>query len=237
MTAAPRFTVPRDDRRECALYRIMVVHPITGKIVLGYIGETGRMPWVRFMEHLYDQPWGDTIVGHPHVDPRVFSGKSEVLAAEEAAVLAEKPLYNDEYQRHAPHRIPQWTAREQRAERDRMRGAVTPDWAANGQAAGRPAPVANGQSKSSSAKDKRRLGWAAGWLAVTLTAWLTLALSTGTLAAPWTVWPILSAGVCAEPLVLLYRGGRKRQTWRVRKGLALAIAVATVVLLVMVWQG
>lgn len=128
----PRFAVPRTDRRDCALYRIMVVHPTTGKVVLGYIGETARMPFTRFVEHLYDQPWGDTIVGHPHVDPRPFAGKSQVCAAEEAAVLAENPLYNVEYQRGAPHQIPQWTAREQRAERDRQRGTVTPDWSAKG---------------------------------------------------------------------------------------------------------
>lgn len=178
MTAAPRFTVPRDDRRDCALYRIMVVHPVTGKVVLGYIGETGRMPFTRFMEHLYDQPWGDTIVGHPHVDARVFSSKAEVLAAEKAATLAEKPLYPIEYQRGAPHQIPQWTAREQRAERDRLRGTVTPDWAAKGAAAtAGPARSVAPRTRPSklSPRWRRRRNWAvgltSGWLALTLLLW------------------------------------------------------------------
>jgi hypothetical protein len=175
MPTAPRFTVPRDDRRDCALYRIMVVHPVTGKVVLGYIGETGRMPFTRFMEHLYDQPWGDTIVGHPHVDPRVFASKAEVLAAEEAAVLAEKPLYNIDYQKGAPHQIPQWTAREQRAERDRQRGTVTPDWAAKGTGALPRTAASSARRPRLSPRWRRRRDWAiglsAGWLAGTLLLW------------------------------------------------------------------
>lgn len=174
MTAAPRFAVPRDDRRDCALYRVMVVHPVTGKVVLGYIGETGRMPFTRFMEHLYDQPWGDTIVGHPHVDPRVFAGKAQVLAAEQAAVIAEKPLYNIKYQKGAPHQIPQWTAREQRAERDRRRGAATPDWAAKKAVRIDPVvPVVPSRvwPRVKAVLRSRWTWWLAAWTLSTVVAW------------------------------------------------------------------
>lgn len=229
MTAAPRFTVPRDDRRECALYRIYVLHPVTGKVVLGYIGETARQPWTRFMEHLYDQPWGDTIVGHPHVDPRVFSGKPAVLAAEGAAVLTEKPLYNVEYQKGAPHAIPQWTAREQRAARDQKRGAVTPDWTAKGQQVTDQLVV---RTKPMNPNVKRRLAWTAAWFTTFAAVWVVLALAVGPhWHLPWREWPILAAGLCAEPLVLLARAGGRRKTRDLRQVLAGLIAVATVVLM------
>lgn len=217
MTAAPRFTVPRDDRRDCALYRIMVVHPVTGKVVLGYIGETGRMPFTRFMEHLYDQPWGDTIVGHPHVDPRVFAGKAQVLAAEEAAVLAEKPLYNIEWQKGARHAIPQWTAREQRAERDRKRGTVTPDWAAKGTtpAAPRARSAAWSARRSRlSPRWRRRRNWAAGlaagWLVVTLLLWW--AVSAAAVHVPGRTYPIAALALTAMLPVSRLRRRRDAKT-------------------------
>lgn len=197
---APRFAVPRSDRRDCALYRIMVIHPTTGKVVLGYIGETGRMPFTRFMEHLYDQPWGDTIVGHPHIDPRTFVGKEQVLAVEKAAVLAEKPLYNIEYQKGAPHQIPQWTAREQRAERDRRRGAAVPDWTAKGDAPLRVDPVKPAKRRKLPPRWRRRRNWAAGlaalWLTLTLCLWLLDAICLHAV-MPGRTYPIAAAGLAS----------------------------------------
>lgn len=115
--------------RPCSLYRIYVLDPRTNykTIALGYVGETGRMPFTRFIEHLYEQPFGDTIVGHPEVDPRVFAGKDAVLAAERAAVEAEKPLYNDEFNRGNPNRITIPEAIRQRQRREAARG--NPNWA------------------------------------------------------------------------------------------------------------
>lgn len=110
----------RPDQRNCALYRIMVLDPATNytTVRLGYIGETARTAFTRFIEHLYEQPWADTIVGPPRVDPRMFVGKDAVLAAEKAAVEAELPLYNIEWNMGNPHRIPPWVMREQRQARD-----------------------------------------------------------------------------------------------------------------------
>lgn len=209
----PRFAVPRTDRRDCALYRIMVVHPTTGKVVLGYIGETARQPFTRFMEHLYDQPWGDTIVGHPHVDPRVFAGKAQVCAAEEAAVRAEKPLYNIEFQKGAPHQIPQWTAREQRAERDRQRGTVTPDWSAK---AGSVAA-----QHASPGRWREILGspwtwWLAGWLVVTLGALLAVTWLSDETGQDWTLrgrfWTAVILASAAVGWLWWRWSGRRR--WR-----------------------
>lgn len=84
---------PRTDLRECRLYRFWVEHPVTGEIVLGYIGETVRQPFERLMEHVDVQPWIDTVVRWER-DPQVFAGKDAVLRAEAAAIRAEKPLYN-----------------------------------------------------------------------------------------------------------------------------------------------
>lgn len=114
--------------RPCSLYRIYVLDPRTNykTITLGYIGETGRMPFTRFIEHLYEQPFGDTIVGHPEVDPRRFDGKDAVVAAEKAAVEAERPLYNIEFNMGNADRIRPWEAQEQRRRREAAKG--NPNW-------------------------------------------------------------------------------------------------------------
>jgi hypothetical protein len=125
MRGSPRYATDHSAvQRECALYRIYVLDPRTNykTICLGYIGETAREPFVRFLEHLYDQPFGDTIVGAPEVDPQRFTGKAEVLEAERLAVEAERPLYNHEWNLDNPDRIPIPVACRQRAERDRARG-------------------------------------------------------------------------------------------------------------------
>lgn len=133
MRGSPRYAADHSaDQRDCALYRIYVLDPRTNyrTVCLGYIGETAREPFVRFLEHLYERPFGDTIVGFPQVDPRVFAGKDEVLEAERLAVEAERPLYNYEWNLENPERIEIWRAREQRAERDaeraRQRGEPQP---------------------------------------------------------------------------------------------------------------
>lgn len=114
MTLPPQ---TNNGQRECALYRFWVLHPETGQRVLGYIGETARMPFQRLMEHIYQQPWADTIVAW-EVDSTVYPSKAAVLAAERAAILAERPLYNIEGNRGNPDRVPPWTAVEHRQRRE-----------------------------------------------------------------------------------------------------------------------
>lgn len=103
-------------QRDCALYRFWVSHPDTGQRALGYIGETARMPFQRLMEHIYDQPWADTIIAW-EVDQAVYPGKEAVWAAERAAIEAERPLYNIEHNRENPSRIRPWVAVAQRQAR------------------------------------------------------------------------------------------------------------------------
>jgi hypothetical protein len=123
---------PHADVRDCRLYRFRVYHPDDmylpaerRRVVVGYIGETVRQPLARLLEHLYDQPWADTIVGWD-VDPRIFPGKAAVLDAERAAVEAELPLYNVEWNRGNGHRVPPPVAIRQRRARDAARNA--PRW-------------------------------------------------------------------------------------------------------------
>jgi hypothetical protein len=127
-------------QRDCALYEIYVLDPRTNytTITRGYIGETAREPFVRFLEHLYEKDFADTIVGPPRV-VAAFNSKAEVLAAEEAAVRTKRPLYNIEYNMDNPQRIPPWTAREQRAARDAARATEG--------AAPAPAPVASPRAR------------------------------------------------------------------------------------------
>jgi hypothetical protein len=90
--------------QECRLYRFWGHHPRTRRVVLLYIGETGRRPMTRLLEHVYDQPWSGDITAW-QVDERVFAGKDSVLAAEREAIEAEWPLYNVEHNGGNPHRV------------------------------------------------------------------------------------------------------------------------------------
>lgn len=111
------------DLRDCHLYRFWVRHPITGERVLGYVGETVRQPLQRLIEHLYEQPWADTIIAW-EVDEVVYPGKDAVLAAEKFAVETELPSYNHEWNLNNPRRVEIWRAREQRWARDDAAGRV-----------------------------------------------------------------------------------------------------------------
>lgn len=118
---------PHADVRDCRLYRFRVYHPDdmglpaeSRRVVIGYIGETVRQPLARLLEHLYDQPWADTIVGWD-VDPRVFAGKKAVLRAESIAIYTKRPLYNVEQNTGNGDRIPPPLAIRQRRARDAVK--------------------------------------------------------------------------------------------------------------------
>jgi hypothetical protein len=114
---------PRADVRECRLYRFYVTDPLTGVEVLGYVGETGRQPSERLLEHLATQPWFDTVVRW-EIDPQRYWGKRAVLEAEAAAIRAELPLYNVKGNETNRDRIPPPSAIRQRRARDLQKGAV-----------------------------------------------------------------------------------------------------------------
>ena len=216
MTGRPYLSTPQ---RPCSLYRIMVLDPRTNytTITLGYIGETGRMPFTRFIEHLYEQPFGDTIVGHPQVDLRVFAGKDAVVAAEEAAVKAERPLYNYEFNLDNPDRITIPQAIEQRRRREAAKG--NPNWQPNQKGDRQPvtgaatAPAV-AQSPSHLARwwARRRwpvIGWGALW--VTLAALICALIARGPAAGvgdgSW-----VGAGAALTVVGLLMPKARRRRS-------------------------
>ena len=191
--------------RECRLYRFWVQHPVTGETVLGYIGETGRQPFERLLEHLATQPWFDTVVRW-EVDPQVYWGKQAVLEAEAAAIRTERPLYNYEGNLSNPYRIEIWRAKEQRLARDAQRNRQP--WEPRGKATPpAPAPV------------RARRRWrpwqksAVVCLAVVLAGWVGLVWRFDF--AVWWQPPAWSAGAVTAAR-LWWRLGRpiRPRTWR-----------------------
>lgn len=198
---------PHADVRDCRLYRIRVYHPDDmmlpahqRRIVLGYLGETARQPAVRLIEHIMDQPWADTFVGYD-IDPRVFAGKPAVLAAEEAAIKAERPLYNVEHNRANPDRIIPPVAIRQRRARDAAANAAR--WvhpADRGPEVRRPASAkAAVVPRRWSARQRKACLWSLVWVLLTAGSWVWLARH-GLLAATWWKRPLCA---CLIPGLLL----------------------------------
>jgi hypothetical protein len=162
---------PRTSLRPCRLYRFYVEHPLTGEIVLGYVGETGRQAWERLLEHLATQPWFDTVVRW-EVDPQVFYGKTAVLEAETAAIRVERPLYNVVGNERNEKRIIPPTAIRQRRERDARNNEAR--WVHPNDRGTDPRPRVPVRQKRSEPKlwQKRLTGWACTWPTTTLVVWL-----------------------------------------------------------------
>jgi hypothetical protein len=202
------------DQRDCALYRFWVRHPTTGRIVLGYVGETVRMPFVRLMEHIYDQPWADTIVRW-EVDTTVYAGKVAVLAAEKAAIERERPLYNIEHNMGNPVRVKPWEAVAQRQAREPgwqppARGTRVPRQRRTAAAASPPAAAAWGWEWTP--QRVRVAAWAAGWAA----GWLLIAVVVGRHVASLPVPSdtdslAYGVGVATTAVGLLLPGKRRRR--------------------------
>jgi hypothetical protein len=175
---------PHADTRACRLYRFRVYHPADmqlppeqRRIMLGYIGETVRMPLTRLLEHLYDQPWADTIVGWD-VDPRVFAGKEAVLEAERRAIEGEQPLYNVEWNKGNDRRIPPPLAIRQRRARDATNNS--PRWVHPDDRGG-PAKTPSIRLQPSvrrrwSSRRKHLTGIAIVWAVMSAAAWIGLAV-------------------------------------------------------------
>jgi hypothetical protein len=175
---------PHADVRDCRLYRFRVYHPDDmglpvdeRRIVIGYIGETLRQPAARLIEHLFDQPWADTIVGWD-IDPRVFFGKPAVLEAERQAIRSEKPLYNVRENEANAGRIPPPQAIRQRRARDAAK-ANAPRWVHPDDWDGQPrpaydraSPVRQRRSGGWRPWQRRLAGWGSVWLGSTVAAWI-----------------------------------------------------------------
>lgn len=172
-------TTSLTEPRECKLYEFEGWDPHANyatKTVV-YVGETGRMPFLRLLEHVYAQPWSDTITGWRVLD-EVYPDKAAVLRAEKAHVESVQPLYNVEWNIANPRRILPEEARRQAAERGksgRPRPHLTHEVAAAGAGVVRSMSVGRKRAPLLSARSRRRLRRAAGvavlWLALASAAW------------------------------------------------------------------
>ncbi len=210
--------------RPCRLYRFCVEHPLTGETVLGYVGETGRQPFERLLEHLATQPWFDTVVRW-EVDPRTFYGKDAVLRAETAAIRAERPLYNVKGNESNDARIIPPDAIRQRRARDAATNATR--WvhpADRVPAAPRPLKVpATKPARRWRPWQKRLVGWPSVWLGLTLALWawfvfyglVASVLAAGETAAG-TAFALTAWVASGAPIPL---GKWKRRARRIRKRL------------------
>lgn len=182
---------PRPGLRECRLYRFYVTHPVSGEVVLGYVGETGRQPFERLLEHLATQPWFDTVVRW-EIDRQVYWGKDAVLAAEAAAILAERPLFNVKGNERNEDRIPPPEAIRQRRARDTAKGEarwVHPDDRGPTRPQTVPRPPAR---KRWSSRRKHLTGLSVAAPTVTVAAWIVLAVY-GLLTAAVAEWTPVGA--------------------------------------------
>lgn len=220
----------------------------TSGIQVGYVGKTVQKLNARDDQHrglapgpdgtpAECQPFSDIIVGSIRIVEQGMWTDAELDDRETAYIAALLPAYNHQKQPAGnPNRIWLSDSRRFRDNRDLARGLQPRTWPEFRSARNAPCRPDVRRSKLSPKWRRRRnavLGWTCGWLGAVLTAWLLLAL----LLAPhlplsWREWPVLAAGLCTEPLVLLARWGDKRKTRDLRRALAGLIAVATVALMV-----
>ncbi|HLL65732.1 MAG TPA: hypothetical protein VK453_08280 [Micromonosporaceae bacterium] len=242
-----------DDRRGCHVYRFLVRDPRSDyrTRALGYIGETARMPFDRLLEHVREQPWADTIVSW-EVDDAVYSGKDAVLAAERAAVEAERPLYNHEWNLDNPDRIEIWKAREQRAARDAVGGrAPVRSGRATGVGRAYRAPVRQRFQRPRDGRRnfhlprrwERRVNraalWVTGWLCLTVAIWWLLHrhLATLTVRSSGIVAAVAATLVCVviDPRRWRRQLSRELSRWRRKAIRALTGAAAVGLLGLIAW--
>lgn len=220
--------VDLDAPRECHLYEFEVRDPHDGyrTTTSGYVGESARQPLERLLEHVYEQPWADTIVGWRII--ATYPCKRDVLAAEAAAIRDRGPLFNWEHNRRNPRQVPPREAVDQRHARDRAAGR--PEWipprgrpypARPARAASR-APMARRAAPAKQAPRAaparrlpvlRRNRWSwrlGGWVALSLAMWIVLLWLP--LAPHLTVLPS-AVGVAAAMVGTCWRW-RGRAGWR-----------------------
>lgn len=139
-------------------YRLYRFYDHAGRLL--YIGQTGRMALVRAIEHLMEQAWASD-VARWEVDPGEWWTETDVLAAEAAAIRAEKPIRNW-VGNEGPHR--QWLpkVREYRHPSPRHRAVPQP----RGEHRARPSRLTARQVRLRNTAAV----WVSLWLAVTLLA-------------------------------------------------------------------
>lgn len=209
----------------------------------GYVGKTRQTLAQREQQHrggsadgepvpgedLEEQPWWDISVGGIQLLEQGFWTDDELAERETFWIHQVKPRYNYVENLDNKNRIPKFTAREHRDNRDRAKGLTPRQWAPFKSQSGPAVRPAIQQSprrkrKPMPIKWRRRRNSALVWLGSVPATWLLLALVGTHVHAPWRTWPILSLAACTLAPILWRCRKRNRAAWTV------AVAVAMVAL-------
>ena len=115
--------LPHPDAKRGVVYGYQVTDPASGRIVVGYVGQTRNVEQ-RDRQHRSQQPWSDLIVGRVWILRDAYLTGRELDRAEARMIRKLRPLYNVMGQEDARWAVPRHVQKEQRAERDDVRLAA-----------------------------------------------------------------------------------------------------------------
>lgn len=102
-------------RRPGSIYGVRVIHERTGRVVTaGYIGKTRQRVGDRIDQHLTTKPWRDLVIDHYVIRTGNRVSGWTLWWWEVWAIVSRFPLYNYQWNRHNPRRIPMYIAAERR---------------------------------------------------------------------------------------------------------------------------
>lgn len=87
--------------RESGMWRRFLAWLLGGWQQLLYLGITERTAVARWAEHAKDKQWAPDVACWER-DPRVWHSEADVLAAERAAIIAERPVHNLQHNGNNP---------------------------------------------------------------------------------------------------------------------------------------
>lgn len=169
-------TTPKTgERRRGIVYGVDLIDHESGQVrPADYVGQTRQALRSRGNQHRDEQPWSDLIVGDFYVIEQAQWSDPELDAAEIGMIGRLLPRMNYLHNEGNPCRVPKWTQREQRWDRDDRAGRprwVHPDERGPGVAG----PVV---AHSGGLRIRAGWAWAVGaWAALGVLVWLGLVLA------------------------------------------------------------
>jgi hypothetical protein len=199
-------------KRPGIVYAVDLIDHVTGEIRRAdYVGQTRQLLRSRAGQHRDDQPWSDLIVGDFYPVAQGTWTNAQLDAAEADMIDQLRPRMNYLLNEDNPERVPKWTQREQRWERDDAAGR--PRWIHPDDRVDVPVPVVD---RRGVVAPRWRLRWAwvaATWSASTAAIWLCLTLAGlgAAMPLPAQAWlSVLVAGVGVGRWQGLGRSPRRR---------------------------
>lgn len=154
--------------RRGIVYAIITRHDRTGRVGVGYVGQTRQTLDERLSQHRERQPWSDRIEYAVIVDQGVWTDRQldrvEITAIRKGVMVPgvtgrrrQRPWYNIDHNRDNPRRIMPWDAAKWRQDR-------TPGWK----------PARPPRAPRVSKRRGGRWGWFGTWLGLTVAAYVSL---------------------------------------------------------------